>query len=248
MQKEKKQSSQSHLKLPASVTTSNLRGFLRRVKNEREQRQNTMKHPARPWFPWCVIRLDHFDVSFLPCDKGGHPPWKENGLRCTEMEKWKLPDWHSKTGRDSKSRLFYWWSGREDLNPQWMQGVLCLCWKGWHSWTDNFDCVYGLTGTLESTLCFGAVPWFDWLLLINSSVFLICISAAYVYVHVLIVWHLWYTVLSMCSSPYLCIFLLLIYLLYVCNWSRARVKPCDEQSATSANNEMPWISMEVFHC
>lgn len=30
-------------------------------------------------------------------------PWKENGLRREEREKWKLPDWHSKTGADYES-------------------------------------------------------------------------------------------------------------------------------------------------
>ncbi len=71
--------------------------------------KNTMKHPARVWFPWCVIRRDHFDVSFLPCDRGGHPPWKENGLGWKEREKWKLSDWHFKTGA-------YWKSYAEEDN------------------------------------------------------------------------------------------------------------------------------------
>ncbi len=86
-----------------------------------------MKHPARVWFPWCVIRLDHFDVSFLPCDRSRHPPWKENGLRRKERKKWKLPDWHSKTGGDYKSRLFYWGRGREDLCV--FMYILCYTWN-----------------------------------------------------------------------------------------------------------------------
>lgn len=96
------------------------------------KQKNTVKHPARVWLPWCVIRRYHFDVSFLPCDRGRHPPWKENGLRRKEREKWKLPDWQAITVADYKSYV------EEDDTVG--QNI------------DAGDCADGLTCTVKDTL------------------------------------------------------------------------------------------------
>lgn len=105
---------QKNNNLKTSCTTPKLCGFLW-GKNEREQRENTIKHPASVWFPWCVIRQDYFDVCFLhaTCDRGKHPPWNENGLRRKDMG-----DLHSKIWRNYERRLFYRGRGSEDLNLQ----------------------------------------------------------------------------------------------------------------------------------
>lgn len=73
----------------------------------------------------------------------------------------------------------------------------------------------------------------------------IWISTVYVCVYVHIMLHLKpvnKTVLFMCSSPCLCVCLLLIYLLYVCIYS----VHCDVYPVASAINDLPWISMSVW--
>lgn len=109
-------------------------GFLRILQQMRvSKRKNTMKHPAKVWFPWWWLDWITLMSAFYYVTEA---PWKEKGLRRTEREKWRLPDWCSKIGADYESYV-------EKDDTEW-----------WYWWLCRWTCM-----ALKDTLCFG--NWFD---------------------------------------------------------------------------------------
>lgn len=181
-----------------------------------------MKHSERVWFPWCVIRWDHFDVSFA-----------------TEAAHALKGKWVETQGEGEMEIFWLTLQNRDRLKK--------LCRRGWHSWTEYW--YFRLCRWTGMHFQGHALFWCCttiWLISYLVS-FVMCVCACEYYV---IEKAMNDTVLSICSPPCVCACLLLIYLLYVHIYSIQRF--CTVmyslwhlQSMTCL--EFQW-AYEVFYC